>query len=800
MEKTEMLLDTEQKPKLPPLGKVLRAPTMQKKTQLISWRQVGRYVAIWSMVFLWSRGEVLQILHPMGMGVLSVFFGSGAVFWCAWSAAALGAIGSGIWLKQAGVLLAALLLHLTLGRFVTSQEIWKKAALGAFAMALGGCFYAVGQGGLQFYFVVAGVESALVMGISLLLQKGAGVLLSYRRQTVWSREETLSVLLLLGGMLVGAAHIGIPILQNRLFPSLTALFLLAAAWREGVGGGAAAGVMLGFLLFICDAADLPLFAALSFGALLAGCLKEIGRWAAALGFWLTAILFEFYMNQQFLQPNWLIWMGMGSAVFLLLPKKVLEGAGGFWRLEQSKDRYTRMREAEEERLKGFGIAFHGLAKAFTPTEAQQKPDISCLVDQVAERVCQNCGMAHYCWQEEVYRTYSMTFSMLSYCDGKGHIRSSQLPEWFRVFCPREKEFVAALCDVYDGYRHDLIWSGRLQECRELVGQQLDAVGDILEGLTGQIDGGSIYLESAEEALALACRKGGIRVRQVQVTEEKGGRGKRATLTVKACHGQGICREKILPIVKKTLGRAMVQLDADICHVSADGCMLTFVEEPAFVLTAATAFAAGETGNLCGDASSFLESERGMALMAVSDGMGTGERAAAESKAAIELLEQFSAVGFEREMAVQLINSALLLRRTEENYATLDICSVDLYDGQAEFIKLGAVASFICRQNRVISVYTHSLPAGILRQIQVEKNDMRLKDGDMLLMMTDGVTDAFGGERKMAVWLEETFMPQMFVNPKDAADFILQQAQKICSGERDDMTVQAARFWRRVGMR
>ena len=78
--------------------------------------------------------------------------------------------------------------------------------------------------------------------------------------------------------------------------------------------------------------------------------------------------------------------------------------------------------------------------------------------------------------------------------------------------------------------------------------------------------------------------------------------------------------------------------------------------------------------------------------------------------------------------------------------------------------------------------------------------MRLKDGDMLLMMTDGVTDAFGGERKMAVWLEETFMPQMFVNPKDAADFILQQAQKICSGERDDMTVQAARFWRRAGMR
>lgn len=40
----------------------------------------------------------------------------------------------------------------------------------------------------------------------------------------------------------------------------------------------------------------------------------------------------------------------------------------------------------------------------------------------------------------------------------------------------------------------------------------------------------------------------------------------------------------------------------------------------------------------------------------------------------------------------MINSALLLRRGEEAYATLDICHVNLFDGHAEFIKLGAVAS------------------------------------------------------------------------------------------------------------
>ena len=52
----------------------------------------------------------------------------------------------------------------------------------------------------------------------------------------------------------------LPLLQDRLFPVLTALFLLVAAWREGVGGGAAAGALMGFLLFACGVGNLSLFA------------------------------------------------------------------------------------------------------------------------------------------------------------------------------------------------------------------------------------------------------------------------------------------------------------------------------------------------------------------------------------------------------------------------------------------------------------------------------------------------------------------------------------------------------------
>ena len=88
MEKTEILLETEQK--LPPLGKALRPAPAPKAKQKTSLSQAGRYGTLWAMVYLWSGGEVLQILHPLAMSILTVFLGSGRVFWLALSTSILG--------------------------------------------------------------------------------------------------------------------------------------------------------------------------------------------------------------------------------------------------------------------------------------------------------------------------------------------------------------------------------------------------------------------------------------------------------------------------------------------------------------------------------------------------------------------------------------------------------------------------------------------------------------------------------------------------------------------------------------
>ncbi len=799
MEKTEITLEyTEQ---MPAFGRAILPEKHEKKP--LQWKKLATGAGFCLTGLLWSHMELLQLLHPMGLAYLSAFFGEGLLFWGVWLAVGIGAFVD-MPLKTGAALAAAMAVQLTLGRFVEREDVGKKAFLGAFAMGLAGIFYALGCGGFRFYFVVAAMESALTLGISFLVQKAVLLLLEKPKSFILTREELLSLLLLTGGALAGLASFEQPFLRQSIFPAAAAFCLLFAARQERIGRGAAAGLFFGFLLFLCGGAELPLFLALGLGGMLAGCVKDLGRLASALAVVLTPVIFLFYIDEEVLEPLWMGGLVAGAVLFALFPKRLLEKAA-LRETESPMDRYTKMKELTEEKLKRSSEAFQALSKTFVAEgERKDKGEISKLVDTIANRVCQDCGMAHYCWEEELYRTYSMTFSALSYCDGRGKVTLAQMPAHFQEHCVHTDAFMDAVNEVYADYRRDCVWGSRLAECRELVGQQLYAVGDILQTLSGQMEWKGSFLESEEEALTDALKKEGFRPQKVVVAEEKNARGRQVRLTLPACGGKGVCKEKILPLVKKTLScpTVLVLQQEGICSHDAEKrmCTLHFREEPPFALTTATVFSPAEEGMPVGDAAAFLETGAGAgALLAVSDGMGTGEEAAKESHTAIELLEQFTEAGFDRELALKMINSALLLRRGEETYATLDICHIDLFNGHAEFIKLGAVSSYIWRGNRIISLRANALPAGILKQVQVEKNEMLLKDGDMLFLVTDGVTDAIGGEGKTAAWLKDQLNAFPMANPQDAAAYILKEAKKERQeGRSDDMTVLAARFWRKRG--
>lgn len=126
------------------------------------------------------------------------------------------------------------------------------------------------------------------------------------------------------------------------------------------------------------------------------------------------------------------------------------------------------------------------------------------------------------------------------------------------------------------------------------------------------------------------------------------------------------------------------------------------------------------------------------VLALSDGMGAGPRAAQESQVTVDLLDRLLEAGFAPEVAIRTINSALLLRSADEVFATLDLLLLNLTNGEADFLKTGAAPSFVRRGGQVSVVKSASLPAGILTQIEVPLVRRSLHPGDLLVMVTDGL--------------------------------------------------------------
>ncbi len=177
-------------------------------------------------------------------------------------------------------------------------------------------------------------------------------------------------------------------------------------------------------------------------------------------------------------------------------------------------------------------------------------------------------------------------------------------------------------------------------------------------------------------------------------------------------------------------------------------------------------------------------------IAISDGMGNGEKAYLESSETLALLQKVLQSGIEETVAIKSVNSILSLRNTEEMFSTLDLAMIDMNDAHAKFLKIGSTPSFIKRGNRVSKVEAGNLPMGIIPEFEVEVVQEQLRDGDLLIMCSDGVLEAKRSVENREQWMKRIISEIATDDPQEVADIILERVIRSEDGNiiEDDMTI------------
>ena len=205
-------------------------------------------------------------------------------------------------------------------------------------------------------------------------------------------------------------------------------------------------------------------------------------------------------------------------------------------------------------------------------------------------------------------------------------------------------------------------------------------------------------------------------------------------------------------------------------------------ETAFVQRAAN------QNRFCGDSCSVIGRAQGRAVLLLSDGMGVGSPAAVDATMTTSLLERLLKAGADFTAALRLVNAALLSGGGEERLCTVDASLLDLYTCRLDIFKAGAAPTYILRQGRCAKVESPSLPAGILSGAEAKHTTLSLSEGDLIVMISDGLLDSGAGDwiSSQLVTLADHPLEQMCEELLDTA------SERRITAHEDDMTVLAAR--------
>ena len=178
------------------------------------------------------------------------------------------------------------------------------------------------------------------------------------------------------------------------------------------------------------------------------------------------------------------------------------------------------------------------------------------------------------------------------------------------------------------------------------------------------------------------------------------------------------------------------------------------------------------------------------LIALSDGMGSGEYAKKVSSVSLSLIESLYKSGIDSQFILPSVNKLLAIN-TEDTFTALDIAVINLKNASADFIKYGSPYGFIIGEEGIKIVEGNTLPLGILSELKPSVCTANLNDGDVLLFVTDGVSDAFKSTNEIIEFLKGVTAK----NPQALADQVIEKALSLTNGAKhDDMTALAIRIF------
>lgn len=579
------------------------------------------------------------------------------------------------------------------------------------------------------------IEALLSGGGAYFIHRGGKAIV--KSDTGLSKEQLTSVIITLSIILSGVGKIQFGgISAGRI---IFIFLILLAARQAGAGTGAIFGVAAALSSAVAGATA-PITVMLSFGGLMAGVFADIGKLAEVFAFLSSALLGALLGGFSADTVGIIIESAIGCGIYLIMPKTAIRKMGKIFASKVTVIRPDGLKKALTMRLSFAGQALKDVSSTVESVSAQlskiNSPDFKTVLSRIENDACRGCSLQIYCWETKYDQTLGAVIAMTKAVKNGESAPERYCDEEFRCRCIRSSRVGSAAYKHYSEYAAAINAEKRIEEVRCVVTDQFSGIAGMLTSIAREIDTDERYDTAAASRIAASLKNIDITVHQCGV---KLSRDDHMTVDISIKNAKNI-----------VLNRADIMQALSIaCDRDFDPPCITFSGNDAYISVSEHAHLTADIGvnqigaggnAICGDSYEYFFDGKGKLVLILSDGMGTGGRAAVDSAMASGLMSRLLKAGFDYDAALKILNSSMLFKSTDESLATLDIVVVDLFTGKTELLKAGAAPTIVRRQGRAGKAQSTSLPAGILRGVTFDSAVITMKEGDMVVMMSDGATN------------------------------------------------------------
>ena len=319
---------------------------------------------------------------------------------------------------------------------------------------------------------------------------------------------------------------------------------------------------------------------------------------------------------------------------------------------------------------------------------------------------------------------------------KGYIELSDVPEFLLKRCRHIEKIIGSI----NSARADMVESAVKKDKTELFALDYEAIAGLLRD-SAENDGEYTLDSALQNKVSKILRSLGIR------SMAYGAWGvRRHTLLASGVElgSIAVSSEEIRSALEKGTG---LSLGTPEFNFSGEFVSMTLESRPLFSLQWEHSCYCAEGEEISGDRCSCFNGVGDYSYACICDGMGSGAGASAVSEICSMFFEKMLGAGNSIPVTLKLLSN-FLRARSEEYHCTADIFRLDTLSGKGCFIKCGACASYVIRNTNIFKIDARSMPLGLTKEINAEKIEIPLLEGDTVVMVSDGVAP----DLESALWL------------------------------------------------